>query len=359
MASEKFCLRWNDFETNISSAFKELREEKDFFDITLSCDDSQIQAHKVILSACSPFFRNVLRRNPHQHPLLYLKGVKYQDLISVLNFMYNGEVNVAQEELNSFLSVAEDLRVRGLTQENSSAVTQKSSRGQEAHPPERTLKKPPLPELTTAERDPSLVQSKRPRQIPFSTQPEKQYQSRFEDNDIQELVPVKAEPREAYPSQHHVERSNIEEHNIISEPMDASYNQSTVALDQSYTEDDTYGYEDYGEGYENTMMNTSVGGSDGNKGNVMLGELNEESDRKVREKMTREEGYWRCTDCNYYGEGKTKSESLNNLYRHVENNHVSVSFMCYICEKPCRTRGTLLNHRSKFHSQEKSRRQYF
>ncbi len=66
----------------------------------------------MILSACSPFFRQILRRNPHQHPLLYLKGVKYKELLSVLNFMYQGEVNVAQEELNSFLAVAEDLRVK-------------------------------------------------------------------------------------------------------------------------------------------------------------------------------------------------------------------------------------------------------
>jgi hypothetical protein len=58
-SSEKFCLRWNDFESNISVAFRELREEKDFFDITLAVDDSQIQAHKVILSACSPFFREL------------------------------------------------------------------------------------------------------------------------------------------------------------------------------------------------------------------------------------------------------------------------------------------------------------
>ena len=121
MGSENFCLRWNDFETNISSAFREIREEKDFFDVTLSCDDDQIQAHKVILSACSPFFRNILRRNPHQHPLLYLKGVKYTDLQSVLNFMYHGEVNIAQEELNSFLTVAEDLKVKGLTQSQSSS----------------------------------------------------------------------------------------------------------------------------------------------------------------------------------------------------------------------------------------------
>ena len=59
-----------------SGAFRELREDKDFFDVTLACDDEQLQAHKVILSACSPFFRTVLRRNRHEHPLLYLKGKK-------------------------------------------------------------------------------------------------------------------------------------------------------------------------------------------------------------------------------------------------------------------------------------------
>merc|ERR1712037_453254 len=56
----------------------------------------------------------------HGHPLLYLRGVKFQDLQSVLNFMYHGEVNVAQEELNSFLAVTEELRVKGLTQNQSS-----------------------------------------------------------------------------------------------------------------------------------------------------------------------------------------------------------------------------------------------
>jgi hypothetical protein len=113
---ENFCLKWKDFESNISTGFRELRDDKDFFDVTLACDDNQVQAHKVILSACSPFFRAILRKNPHPHPLLYLKGVKYEDIVSVLNFMYHGEVNVAQEELNTFLAVAEDLQVKGLTQ---------------------------------------------------------------------------------------------------------------------------------------------------------------------------------------------------------------------------------------------------
>ena len=90
MASENFCLTWNDFEANISTAFRELRDDKDFFDVTLACGDSQVEAHKVILSACSPFFRGILRRNPHPHPLLYLKGVALRDIQSVLSFMYRG-----------------------------------------------------------------------------------------------------------------------------------------------------------------------------------------------------------------------------------------------------------------------------
>ena len=132
MAANKFSLNWKDFETNMSTAFKELREEKDFFDVTIACEDSQIQAHKVILSACSTFFRNILRRNPHQHPLLYLRGIKYKELLSILNFMYNGEVNVAQEELKQFLSIAADLQVKGPTQKmetpsHSNTVTTTSS----------------------------------------------------------------------------------------------------------------------------------------------------------------------------------------------------------------------------------------
>ena len=113
MTSEKFCLRWNDFESNISSAFKDIRGEKEFFDVTIACDDEQLLAHKLILSACSPFFKRVLRRNAHQHPLLFLKGVSYKDMESVLNFMYHDEVNVAQDDLNTFLQVAEDLQVKG------------------------------------------------------------------------------------------------------------------------------------------------------------------------------------------------------------------------------------------------------
>jgi len=121
-STDNFCLRWNDFAENVSGAFKELRAENDFFDVTLACSDSgarTLQAHKVILSACSNFFKTTFRQqmNAHKHPnpYIYLRGVSYSDLVSILDFIYNGEVNVAQEDLNSFLAVAEELQIKGLT----------------------------------------------------------------------------------------------------------------------------------------------------------------------------------------------------------------------------------------------------
>ena len=114
MSSEKFCLRWNDFESNISSAFRELRSESDLLDVTIACEDENILAHRVILSACSSFFKTILKRSrSHQNLVLYLRGVARRDMENVLDFMYHGEVSVAQADLNSFLQVAEELQVKG------------------------------------------------------------------------------------------------------------------------------------------------------------------------------------------------------------------------------------------------------
>jgi len=114
MAGENFCLRWNEFEANLGKVFNDLRTHPDFSDVTLACKGHQVKAHKVVLSSCSPFFREVLKANPHPHPLLFLQNVKQADLLAVLDFMYLGEVQVVQENLASFLLVAEELEVKGL-----------------------------------------------------------------------------------------------------------------------------------------------------------------------------------------------------------------------------------------------------
>lgn len=121
-----FLSRWNDFESNISTSFRELREDSEFFDVTLCCDNGTdvVQAHKVILAACSPLFRKILAHQKNQqNPFLYLKGIRLKELQAVLNFMYHGEVNVAQDALNNFLAVAEELAVKGLTTDGKSSTS--------------------------------------------------------------------------------------------------------------------------------------------------------------------------------------------------------------------------------------------
>ena len=96
--------------------FKELRDNQDFTDITLACDDSQqIEVHKFILASTSPLFKDMLRRNQHSHPLIYMRGVRFKDLTSIVEFIYHGETNIYKEDLNDFMALAEELQLKGLT----------------------------------------------------------------------------------------------------------------------------------------------------------------------------------------------------------------------------------------------------
>lgn len=115
MGSEQhYSLRWNDYTVKIVTAFQSLRDEEDFVDVTVACDGHSYSAHKMVLSACSPYFRSLLRANPCQHPIVILKDVGHVELERLLEFMYNGEVSIAQDQLAAFLKTAENLKIRGL-----------------------------------------------------------------------------------------------------------------------------------------------------------------------------------------------------------------------------------------------------
>ena len=132
--SEKFCLKWNDFQENISSTFGSLREDINFADVTLACEDGkQVKAHKVILAASSPFFQNLFIRNTHAHPMIYMRGIKHEDLVAIADFLYYGEANIYQENLDNFLKIAEELKLKGLTVESSGAETDSKIPGNETN----------------------------------------------------------------------------------------------------------------------------------------------------------------------------------------------------------------------------------
>jgi len=338
MASEKFCLRWNDFESNISFAFRELRNDKDFFDVTLACDDEQIQAHKVILSACSPFFRNVLRRNPHQHPLLYLKGVKYTDLQSVLNFMYHGEVNVAQEELNSFLAVAEDLRVKGLTQNQAASSNSNSNKreiySQPKSPPTKSTPRPP------PDRDP-IHPPKRPRQEPIPQPNNHSLIRHSADDDIQEVVPVKSEPRDPLPPALQPPQTlyQPETHTdqVLATP-DPQNMQTMVYQEEGYEDYSQYEVDQYegGMGEQEMVM-------DGNKGSVnsMLQET---------------AGGTMCLVCEKVM--KYRHDALRHIrMKHTASANEEVS--CQICGKTLKHHWALGDHMRKTHGHYAKKTAYY
>jgi len=319
MGSEKFCLRWNDFESNISGAFRELREDKDFFDVTLACDDEQLQAHKVILSACSPFFRTVLRRNRHEHPLLYLKGVKYADLVSVLNFMYHGEVNVAQEELNSFLAVAEDLKVKGLTQGNN--AESKRDPPPRSDPPKPRIRD--LPEATPPIKRPRPGPSPQAPHRPPLPASQPTYHEE-QDDDIQEVQPiVKSEPAPPAP-----------------EPNQYAAPHQGVVADPNMEYGEEYGeYEGYEEGdYDNAMMDPNMSGADGNKGPDLTA-LEEYIEKSF------DSGYFVCKTC-----GKS-SRRKDNLINHIESIHFAGQFVytCNLCSKNFNGKNSLAVHMTRSH----------
>merc|ERR1712168_815821 len=112
---DKWCMKWNEFDTNIRGYLRILRDDQRLFDVTLATDDGQhIQAHKVVLSAGSHFFSDIFQKSNHSNMLVYLKGISNEKLEQVRNFIYNGEVSIHPEEIKVFIETAKELQVKGL-----------------------------------------------------------------------------------------------------------------------------------------------------------------------------------------------------------------------------------------------------
>uniref|UniRef100_A0A8D8V9X3 Longitudinals lacking protein-like n=1 Tax=Cacopsylla melanoneura TaxID=428564 RepID=A0A8D8V9X3_9HEMI len=119
---QQYYLKWNDFQSNMVTSFKHLRSDNSFTDVTLACEGQTCKAHKMVLSACSPYFKTLLEENPSKHPIIILKDVPFKHLTDILEFMYAGEVNVSQDQLPTFLKTADRLKIKGLAEAPQSSV---------------------------------------------------------------------------------------------------------------------------------------------------------------------------------------------------------------------------------------------
>ncbi|XP_060525328.1 modifier of mdg4-like isoform X13 [Cylas formicarius] len=146
MASEQFSLCWDNFHKNMSSGMNSLLENEDLVDVTLAVEGKCLKAHKMVLSVCSPYFKELFKSNPCQHPIVFMKDVSYVAISDLLQFMYQGEVQVSQENLTTFIKTAEALQIKGLTGDGNGSVDNDESVHEKSTPaPEDTYKPVPRP----------------------------------------------------------------------------------------------------------------------------------------------------------------------------------------------------------------------
>jgi len=314
-ADEQFCLRWNDFQQCIKATFQGLREEKDFMDVTISCDGEQFKAHKVILSACSNTFRHLLKKNPAPHPVIVLWDVTPRDLQSILDFMYQGEVNVKQDHLNSFLGVAERLKVRGLCQNDGAPPASNST------PPASKLSSNQSEKPKARPSDTSFTEPSLKRQRPSLAQESQ------DDDDIIEEIPapiVKQEVGEPLPTPGSSSRLVRPSHAPSSAHQQPAEDDYQIAESNQY--DDSIQGAEYGEeyGYEDDMGY----GADGT----------------IMDPSQAKGSSYACHQCGkYFGSSSSRS-------RHIRDQHnPTVTETCDICHKTFKNQNTLSNHKALYH----------
>ena len=148
MGQAEYLLEQKDFLSNYVGSFQQLKEDKELLDVTLACEDETVEAHKVVLSACSPFFRNVFKKATHVNPFIYLKGVSHKDLVALLDYIYTGQTKVLAEDVDRFIQVGKDLQVKGLADEEDEVI--ENTKDKKAR---KTKKKRKTEELTNTSHD--------------------------------------------------------------------------------------------------------------------------------------------------------------------------------------------------------------
>ncbi|XP_034249680.1 longitudinals lacking protein-like isoform X3 [Thrips palmi] len=161
MADQQFCLRWNNHQNTLISVFDTLLEGEILVDCTLAAEGKFLRAHKVVLSACSPFFSDLLRQHYEQHPILIMKDVKFEQLKAMLDYMYRGEVKISQDQLGTFLKAAESLQIKGLSDSTSNCESQPKQKTTGESNTLRTLSKADGDLTSSVSRSPTNRRKKR------------------------------------------------------------------------------------------------------------------------------------------------------------------------------------------------------
>ena len=293
---EKYCLTWNQFQSNITKALSDLRKDSDFFDVTLVTEDLQhISAHKMALAASSDLFKTILKRaqSSNPHPLIYLSGVSAKDLNFVLDYIYHGEVELFQNDVYEFLNVAKRLKIEGLIGESPPPPPPAAEEKREVF----------INEIKTKEKEANIETKKKKTRIENKSKKIKDSAVKME-NKMEDVIHVNTE-------------GNIGNEFLVDEfvPVDASAAPSDVKSD---------------------VMNRSVSIEDAL---AIVDTYIEDQDA---------DGWWKCKTC------LKTSKSRPNIRKHAEIHIEGLSFACQLCGMTYKTRMSLDQHRKLKHTKKVS-----
>ena len=292
--SDKFSLKWNDFETNVSKSFRLLRTDDDFSDVTVvSSDQQQLSAHKVVLSSCSEYFKNILRRSKHPNPLLCLEGISSEELNNIMDYIYNGKVQIYQENLQRFMEIAVRFQLDGLIRGDTN-FDESNINGQSSEPSNE------VDEWLSEEKE--LPVSIREDTVVFNT--------------------VKSLTKKI--SKTNFGESNIDVDGHSDEPSNEvdEWLSEEKELPVSIQEDTVVSYT---EKARRNAPNKKIQNFVCDFKNI------EELDKRILEFVERDsDGMWRCTVCSKVSKG------INPMKHHVETHIEGLSFPCSYCGKECR-----------------------
>jgi len=309
--TQKFCLTWKDYNMIFNKEFQELRQSADFFDVTLACEDNQISVHKLVLSAASDFFKHILKKNKHEYPLIYLTGVKFSNLLAILDFIYTGETEVAENNLESLLSTASKLKVKGLTESQTNLESEAASLNTEG-----SVKKAEFPgarEETLKKAQTTIIPS-------YGVQESGKMEIKAEEGE--------SDSNNYMPATTKVVRSG--------DPMDISSFLSPQEQQQFASEV----FESY---KPPAVVNEPTQGQD------YISNKNE-LERQCSELMVSSfdssvgKTVWQCAQCHY------SSKLRYTVKEHVETHISGFSHQCPLCDKSCNTRNALRVHTIRKHS---------
>ena len=367
--SEKLCLKWNDFQNNISSSFQDLRNDKDFTDVTLVCGDNQrIEAHKVVLASASEVFKNILKGNKHPHPLIYMRGIDAGNFASIIDFVYYGETNVFQNNLESFLLLATELDLMGLAQKQEkprfhhigeAILTQKEGNVDEQ------IEMVDGPEVHK-QRNEGNVEEQIEKKDKFESEVVQMAEKEREDTDggIYSVTEDENEAEMDIPLEELAEISKVlfdrsqetSDKLFVTSIFDESpvkkESAANVAVKKEITEDVSLTEENFEAVQLKKKLLHAVSESKDKCGTSEIKAKSNydplsEIEHQVENLLAKEGGYYKCLECNHARLNK------GNVVNHIESKHLKVFVICRLCNVTTTTRHALVMHMARKHPGQK------